>query len=229
MTEPVAIPVITVDGPGGVGKGTVARWISKRLMFNRLDSGALYRLAAIAALDRGIGPDAADRIAALCHGLSINFGEDADGHERITLDSIDVTQRLRLEATGEVASHLSVWPAVRNALLQRQRNFRQRPGLVADGRDMGTVVFTDARLKLFLDADVRARALRRQRQLSESGIAARIDDLCVQIAARDARDRNRIVAPLRAANDAITIDTSNLSVAEVEERVETLLAVHGFT
>lgn len=225
---PADVPVITIDGPSGVGKGTVARWIGRRLGFHRLDSGALYRLAAIAALERGVSPDDAARVAALCRDLHIVFQEDSAGCEHIVLDGTDVTDRVRREETGAVASRLSVWPPVRTALLQRQRDFRRPPGLVADGRDMGTVVFPDARLKLFLDAEVMARALRRQRQLSESGITAKINDLCVQIAARDDRDRNRAAAPLRAADDAITIDTSTLSVAEVEERVETLLAAHGF-
>lgn len=227
VSDSTRVPVITVDGPGGVGKGTVARRISQRLGWNRLDSGALYRLAAVAAQDHDVSPDDAEGVARLCLELDVEFREDATGQEQVLLAGDDVTTRLRLESTGEAASRLSAWPVVRTALLDRQRAFRRTPGLVADGRDMGSVVFPDAILKLFLDAEVAARAERRRHQLSGAGINVKLDKICAQIAARDARDRNRRVSPLRPASDAVTIDTTQMSVADVEAHVGALLMARG--
>lgn len=220
-------PVITIDGPSGVGKGTLARELASRLGWNRLDSGVLYRLAALEAERLRIDPDDDVALASACEGMDVRFDVDASGAEQISLAGQRVDDRLRLESTGSLASRISTRPAVRQALLDRQRAFRRAPGLVADGRDMGTVVFRDAFFKLFLDAQVQVRAQRRWKQLSRAGADVRITDLCAEVAARDARDRNRRVAPLRAAQDAVTIDTTCLSVADVLAQVEQLLKARG--
>jgi len=204
----------------------VTRWLARRLGWRRLDSGALYRLAAIAAEDAGVDPDDGAAVAALCHALDAVFDE-RDGRESIRLNGRDVTARLRLESVGGLASRISAQPAVRAALLQRQRDYRQPPGLVADGRDMGTVVFTDAPLKLFLDADPDERARRRWQQLSKAGVDAKLVDLQAEVRARDARDRNRETAPLRPAVDAVLIDTTQLSTQAVEHRIAAVLAERG--
>ena len=215
-------PVITIDGPSGSGKGTVARKLAQTLGWSMLDSGALYRLLAVAAEREGLTPESAEDIekaAALTARLDIQFSSQADGSELIELDGEDATQAVRRESTGDLASRYASSPPVRAALLQLQRDFRKLPGLVADGRDMGTVVFPDAELKLFLTASVEERTRRRVQQLSEMGITVRIDRIYSEIEARDARDRNRKESPLVPAADAIEMDTSVLSADEVLEQV----------
>ncbi len=210
-------PVITVDGPSGVGKGTVCQWLAARLGWHLLDSGALYRLTALAALRRGLPLDDEARVAAVAAALDVVFVAGAVGTSRVLLDGAEVGDTLRDEAAGSAASRVAALPAVRAALLQRQRDFRCPPGLIADGRDMGTVVFPQAGLKLFLNASAEERALRRYKQLIEKGMNANLADLVKGIAERDARDARRAVAPLRPAADAEMLDTTRLGVAEVCE------------
>lgn len=212
------VPVITVDGPSGVGKGTLCQWLAKRLGFHLLDSGALYRLTALAALRRNLALADENRVAALAAGLAVEFRVGTEGSPRIVLEGRDIGAELRSEACGNAASQVAALPAVRSALLQRQRDFRQPPGLIADGRDMGTVVFPDAELKLFLTASAEERARRRYKQLSEQGMDANLKNLANEIAERDARDRQRTTAPLRPAADAAMLDTTHWSIAEVCDR-----------
>lgn len=209
-------PVITVDGPSGVGKGTLCQWLATRLGWHLLDSGALYRLTALAALNRNLPLEEESSVAAVAASLDVEFVTAADnGTVRVILDGAEVGAALRDETAGNAASRVAALPAVRAALLQRQRDFRRRPGLVADGRDMGTVVFPDAELKLFLTADAEERARRRHKQLSEKGLDANLNSLLGEIAERDARDTQRATAPLRPAADAEVLDTTGLSVADV--------------
>ena len=211
-------PVIAVDGPSGVGKGTLCQWLAVRLGWRLLDSGALYRLTALAALRRNAPLEDEDRVAAVATRLEAEFTVRADGGLRITLDGTEVGVELRTEQCGNAASRVAALPAVRAALLQRQRDFRRAPGLIADGRDMGTMVFPDAELKLFLTASAEERARRRHGQLSEQGVNANLKSLADEIAERDARDRQRVTAPLRPAIDAEVLDTTHWSIAEVYER-----------
>ena len=210
-------PVITVDGPSGVGKGALCQWLAGRLGWHLLDSGALYRLTALAALRRCLPLEDEARVAAVAAGLDAVFVVDAVGASRVLLDGAEVGDALRGEATGNAASRVAALPAVRAALLQRQRDFRSLPGLIADGRDMGTVVFPSAGLKLFLNASAEERALRRYKQLIEKGMDANLTSLVKEIAERDARDARRAVAPLRPAADAEMLDTTRLGVMEVCE------------
>lgn len=208
-------PVITVDGPSGVGKGTLCQYLAQQLGWALLDSGALYRLTALAAQRRHLSLDAAVQVAQVAAQLNATFTPSAHGTLRITLDGAEVSGELRTEEAGAAASQVAALPQVRAALLQRQRAFRQAPGLIADGRDMGTVVFPDAPLKLFLTADPVARAARRHKQLIGQGMDASLDQLIAQIAERDARDSQREIAPLRAATDAEVLDTTDLNIAQV--------------
>lgn len=219
-------PVIAIDGPSGVGKGTVARGLARKLRWNFLDSGALYRILALAAHDAGVPLEKPERVAALASGLEIRFALEGDV-QRILIGGEDQTARLRAETTGAMASVIAVFPPIRAALLERQRAFRQPPGLVADGRDMGTVVFPEAKLKVFLEASAEERARRRQLQLRESGISAILSNLCDEIRERDVRDRNRSHSPLKPAEDAVVIDTTELSVEAVLQRIETLANARG--
>ncbi len=217
-------PVITIDGPGGSGKGTAARLVANRFAWHLLDSGALYRLTAVAARAAGLEPAQPEQQAAaatLARSLEARFTSDGGG-ERILLSGKDVTAEVRAETTGDLASQWAAIPAIRQALLDLQHGFRQPPGLVADGRDMGTVVFPDATLKIFLEASVAERAQRRLKQLNALEIPANIDRLCSEISARDQRDRERSVSPLRPAAGAVVIDSSQLTAAEVATRIEAL-------
>ena len=218
----MSAPVIAIDGPSGSGKGTIARAVASRLGWNLLDSGALYRLLALAAEQGGVGPDAPARLGALARGLRVEFSQDASGDERILMGGQDVTRAVRSETTGELASRIAAFPEVREGLLDLQHGFRQAPGLVADGRDMGTVVFPDAGLKIFLTASVAERAKRRHNQLIEKGLTANLDALFHDISARDERDRNRAVSPLVPAADAVELDTTHAGITQVVERVMAL-------
>ncbi|HEX6996039.1 MAG TPA: (d)CMP kinase [Gammaproteobacteria bacterium] len=212
------VPILTIDGPSGAGKGTIARAVAARLGWRLLDSGALYRVAALAALRAGIPLDDEARVAEVAGGLDVEFAE-LDGRERVLLDGEDVTAELRTERCGEAASKVAALPAVRRALLARQRAFIAPPGLVADGRDMGTGVFPEAILKVFLTATPEERARRRYKQLKDKGIDVSLRDLSREIAQRDERDANRPVAPLIPAHDARIIDSTHMSPEEVTERI----------
>lgn len=212
-------PVITIDGPSGVGKGTLGRLLAGHLRWNLLDSGALYRLTALAAVRAGTTLEDEQAVAGIAAQLQADFEPAAGGAVRIRLQADDVSEAIRSEACGSAASRVAAMPAVRSALLARQRAFRVAPGLVADGRDMGTVVFPDAGLKLFLTATAEERARRRYKQLKEKGIGASLAALKADIAERDERDAHREVAPLRPAEDAVIVDTTHLSAAEVLEHV----------
>ncbi|MCX8113474.1 MAG: (d)CMP kinase [Burkholderiaceae bacterium] len=214
MAANSSVPVIAIDGPTASGKGTVAQRVAAALGFHYLDSGALYRLVALLALERGIAADDADRLAHLAATMRPRF---AGG--RIELDGRDVTDAIRTEEVSAMASRIAVHAPVRAALLETQRSFRQPPGLVADGRDMGTVVFPDARLKVYLTASVEERARRRYKQLIEKGIPANIATLSQELRARDERDSKRSASPLKPAEDAYQLDSSALSIDEVVARI----------
>jgi len=206
--------VITIDGPTASGKGTVAAIVAATLGFHLLDSGALYRLAALASIRYEVPKDDAPGLAKLIEALHITFREGC-----AQLDGVDVSSEIRQEEVGNRASAIAVHPEVRQALVARQRAFRKRPGLVADGRDMGTVIFPDATLKVFLTASVEARAARRHKQLMQKGFSANMDDLLRDLRARDDRDMNRSAAPLKPAADAKTLDTSGLSIDQAVEQI----------
>lgn len=217
------VEVLTIDGPSGSGKGTISRMVATRLGWHYLDSGALYRAVGVAAGWAGL--DLADPAALVrcAFDIQIGFQEAPDGELRVIVNGLDATDELRTETAGAAASAIAAVPEVRAALRERQRAFRRPPGLVADGRDMGTVIFPDARYKVFLTASPEERAERRYKQLKDKGVSVTLDDLLREILARDARDANRAVAPLRPADDAVCIDTTGLGIDAVVERVLALL------
>jgi cytidylate kinase len=212
-------PVIAIDGPSGSGKGTIARQVAAALGWHLLDSGALYRLLALAARRRRIDLDDAVRLAELATSLDVRFGVDADGEELVWLDGEAIGGELRSEEAGRGASTVAALQPVRDALLTLQRSFRKRPGLVADGRDMGTHVFPEAELKVYLTASAEERAQRRHKQLKDKGIDVSLAALSRDIEDRDRRDSERSVAPLRPAEDARILDSSNQSIDAVTETV----------
>ncbi len=214
-----AVPVIAIDGPSGSGKGTVARAVARHLGWSLLDSGALYRLVALAGRAAAVGLDDAAALAQIARGFDIRFGSDDRGEELVWLAGVDVTRALRTEQAGNDASKVAALPPVRAALLERQRGFAQAPGLVADGRDMGTVVFPSAEVKIFLTASADERAVRRYKQLKEKGVAATLAALSLEIAERDRRDSTRTASPLVASADAVLLDTTGMSVDAVIARV----------
>ncbi|HEX3912452.1 MAG TPA: (d)CMP kinase [Steroidobacteraceae bacterium] len=216
------VPIITVDGPSGSGKGTVSRAVAKSLGWALLDSGALYRLVALAGRRASIDLDDAPALEQLARRFNIRFGSDGAGEEAVWLDGQDVTRAIRTEQAGNDASKVAALPQVRAALLERQRRFAVAPGLVADGRDMGTVVFPHARVKIFLTASPSERASRRHKQLKEKGVTANLAALSLEIAERDQRDMSRASSPLVASADATMLDTTGMSVDDVIERVLTI-------
>ena len=210
----MTVPVICIDGPNASGKGAVSRGVAERLGWRRLDSGAIYRALGLAAARRSLAPDEAGRLAALAADLDLDFRGD-----RVLLEGRDVTRALATEEAGAAASRIAALAPVRAALLERQRAFRRPPGLVADGRDMGTVVFPDAECKVFLTASPEARARRRHKQLRHQGMDVSLAPLFEAIRERDERDRMREAAPLRPAEGAFRLDTTRLGVEETLERV----------
>lgn len=215
----MGVRVIAIDGPSGSGKGTIARRVATELGWALLDSGALYRLVALAGAARGLPADDEPAHAALAAALDARFEADERGGERILLDGRDVTRELRTEQAGAGASRVAAMPAVRAALLDRQRAYAVPPGLVADGRDMGTVVFPGAGAKVFLTASAEERALRRYKQLKEKGLTVNLAALSQEILERDRRDSTRPVAPLRPADDALVIDSTGLTIEQVTGQV----------
>ena len=218
------IPVLTLDGPSGVGKGTVASIIAQKLDWHLLDSGAIYRAFAIVANDNDIKIDDIDSLLKLANNYDISFKLNSN-HESLNvyLNNVEVSSELRTEKTAALASQFAKIESLRKVLLVKQRQFKKLPGLVADGRDMGTVVFPDAPFKVFLTAEVSERAKRRLKQLQESGIAGNISHTLAEVQKRDERDANRQHSPLRPAKDALVIDTTNLTINEVIKRVMALI------
>ncbi|MFP1792092.1 (d)CMP kinase [Lonsdalea quercina] len=213
----VTAPVITVDGPSGAGKGTLCKALAEALHWNLLDSGAIYRVLALAALHHQVDIHSEEALVPLATHLDVRFVPE-DGQLKVVLEGEDVSLAIRTEEVGNTASQTAAFPRVREALLRRQRAFREAPGLIADGRDMGTVVFPDAAVKIFLDASAEERAKRRMLQLQEKGFSVNFERLLSEIKERDDRDRNRAVAPLVPAPEALVLDSTEMSLNEVVER-----------
>lgn len=215
-SKPIPVPVVTIDGPSGAGKGTLCRLVAERTGFHLLDSGALYRLTALAAMQEGVDLQDEPAVADVASKLAVRFMPSSDG-TRIFLNAAEVSSAIRREEVGMNASVVATYPKVRTSLLDRQRAFAQTPGLIADGRDMGTVVFPDASIKIFLTASAEERARRRVLQLQEAGLEADPVQILGDIHARDLRDTQRSTAPLKPASDAIILDSTNMSVDQVLE------------
>ncbi|OSN02255.1 MULTISPECIES: (d)CMP kinase [Lonsdalea] len=213
----VTAPVITVDGPSGAGKGTLCKALAEALHWNLLDSGAIYRVLALAALHHQVDIHSEEALVPLATHLDVRFIPE-DGQLNVVLEGEDVSLEIRTEEVGNTASQTAAFPRVREALLRRQRAFREAPGLIADGRDMGTVVFPDAAVKIFLDASAEERAQRRMLQLQAKGFSVNFERLLSEIKERDDRDRNRAVAPLAPAPEALVLDSTEMSLDEVVER-----------
>ncbi len=221
------VKIITVDGPSGSGKGAVSRILAKQLGFHYLDSGALYRLLGLVAVRHHIDFSRTTDLSKLAENMDVRFEALANGHNRVLLEGEDVTQELRTEETGALASNVASIQAVRDALLIRQREFAKAPGLIADGRDMGTKVFPNAQLKIFLTASIEERASRRYKQLLEQGENVSLRALEEQVRSRDERDMNRKASPLAIATDAMEVDTSDLSIQEAVDRLHNLAILRG--
>ena len=221
MTRP--IPVLTIDGPSGSGKGTISRAVAQRLGWHYLDSGAIYRAVGLAAAWEGLDLSDGNSIAACAARTEIRFITDGEGEPHVIVNGKDSTRSLRTESAGAAASAIAAHPPVRAALVDLQLRFRTKPGLVADGRDMGTVIFPDAPYKVFLTASAAERAKRRYKQLKDKGVSVNLESLLHEIAARDERDAGRAVAPLKPADDAVTLDSTGMPITEVIERVLAVL------
>ncbi|WP_031433120.1 (d)CMP kinase [Methylomarinum vadi] len=215
------IPVLTIDGPSGAGKGTVCRAIAKKLGWHYLDSGSIYRSLAIAVLKAGVDVRDVGAVTEVAQAMSLEF--DCGDELTVRLDGENITPQLASETTGNTASVVAAYPEVRAVLLQKQKDFQQPPGLVADGRDMGTVVFPEAEYKVYLTASAEERAKRRYKQLIEKGIGANLDQITSEIEARDRRDQERNIAPLAMAEDALYLDSSDLTIEQVIEKVMNLV------
>ena len=221
------VKIITVDGPSGSGKGTVSRILAKQLGFHYLDSGALYRLLGLVAVRHGLDIELKSDLTHVAENMDVRFEALTDGHNRVLLEGEDVTQELRTEETGALASKVAAIPSVRNALLARQKQFAKATGLIADGRDMGTKVFPEAQLKIFLTASIEERASRRYKQLLEQGENVSLRALEEQVRSRDERDMNREASPLSIATDAVEVDTSDLSIQEAVDKLMNLAILRG--
>jgi len=210
-------PVITIDGPSGAGKGTLCKAMAESLQWHLLDSGAIYRVLALAALHHQVDIESEEALVPMAAHLDVRF-LSIDGEMQVVLEGEDVTSEIRTQEVSNTASRVAAFPRVREALLRRQRAFREEPGLIADGRDMGTVVFPDAPVKIFLDASSEERAHRRMLQLQENGFSVNFDRLLSEIKERDDRDRNRSIAPLVPATDALVLDSTSMSIEQVIEK-----------